>query len=96
MKPQRLVAGLVVASRPAGFAVHQAVGAQPNVKGGLAKAAILVTLAVRFGLLALGAAIFDRACSGTHDANLLSELGETKRDIGNSCQSNSCLAKGLL
>jgi len=60
------VGGLVVARRAAGFAVHQSVDAHPDVDNRLTKAAILLTLAIPFGLFALRAAIFGLAGSGTH------------------------------
>ena len=47
--------GLVVASGAAGFAIQQAVGAQPDVELRLAQYAEFLAVAARFTLLALSA-----------------------------------------
>lgn len=61
---------LVIASGAAGFAVHQAVGADADVEHCLAKAAILLALAVGFRLLTLRTTVLRGTGSGTHEANL--------------------------
>jgi hypothetical protein len=64
------VGSLVIAGRAAGLAVHEAVGADADVKRPLAEAAELFALAVVFGFLALRAAVFRTSGSGSHGANV--------------------------
>lgn len=70
---RRLVCGLVFAGLAAGLAVQEAVGAQADVNGGLAQAAVLLALAAVFGLLALRAAVFGGTGSGAHEVNVPQE-----------------------
>jgi len=65
-----LVRGLVVAGLAARFAVHQTVGAQADVKHGLAQAAVLLARAAVFRLFALCAFVFARTGSVAHDLNV--------------------------
>ena len=65
-----LVGRFVVAGGAAGFAVHQAVGANACVDDGLAKATELFTLAVSFRLFALRAAVFGRTGSCGHEVTV--------------------------
>ena len=67
---RQLIGGLVVACRSAGLAIQQPVIAKTHVNHGLAQAAILLTLAIAFGLLALRAAIFGGPGSGAHEITL--------------------------
>ncbi|MGP0018573.1 MAG: hypothetical protein ACLPHP_08410 [Candidatus Sulfotelmatobacter sp.] len=84
-----LVCGLVVAGRAAGLAVQQAVGAQADVKYRLAQAAVLLALAVRFRLVALGAAILGRTGSGAHEVNVAQEsAGENVTEVMSSRDGN--------
>lgn len=78
-----LVGGFVVAGLAAGFAVHQAIGADADVKCTLAEAAVFVALAGVFGLLALRAAVFRVAGSGAHKANVARGNRRGERDVGN-------------
>jgi hypothetical protein len=66
----QLVGGLVFAGRAAGFAVHEAIGADANVDHRLAKAAEFITLARGFGLFALRAFISGGTGSGAHESNV--------------------------
>jgi hypothetical protein len=59
-----LLGGFVVAGVTAGFAVHEAVRADADVELRLTEAAELLALALGFGALALGAAVFAWAGSG--------------------------------
>jgi hypothetical protein len=65
-----LIGSFVVAGFAAGFAVHQAVVTNANVDDRLAQATELFAIAVAFRLLALRAAVFRGAGSGTHEANV--------------------------
>ena len=73
-----LVGCLVIGGGAAGFAVHKAVLADPDVELRLAKAAELIALAVVFRHFALGATEFGMAGSGVHSCNLA-----LRRRIGN-------------
>jgi hypothetical protein len=57
--------------------------AKAHVNHGLAQTAILLTLAIPFGLLALRAAIFGGPGPGAHDSTVSLVHGARKRDIGN-------------
>jgi hypothetical protein len=61
---------LVVAGFPAGFAIHQAIGAYADIDNRLAQTAILFALATILGLFTLRATVFCGAGSGTHGANV--------------------------
>lgn len=65
-----LAGGFVVASAPAGFAIHQPVFADPHINYGLAENAVLLALARILRLLTLGAFEFGVACTGAHAFNL--------------------------
>ncbi len=61
----RLIGRFVIAGGAAGFAVHEAVGADADVAAGLAEAAEFLTVALAFRSFALEAAEFGGAgCSG--------------------------------
>ena len=66
LSPQ-LFGRFVVACRAAGFAIQESVIAEAHVNHGLAKTAILLTLAISFGLFALRAAIFGGTGTGAHE-----------------------------
>jgi len=66
----KLVRGFVVAGRAAGFAVHEAVGADADVELRLAEDAELVALALIFRHFALAAAEFGVAGSRGHENNV--------------------------
>jgi len=71
----RLFGSFVVASVAAGFAVHQAIGADADVDHRLAEAAILLARAGALGLLALSAAIFGGTGSWGHDLTVTPRTG---------------------
>lgn len=62
---------LVLARRPAGFAVHQAIGAQADIQLRLAENAEFLAPAARFGLLALRAQDAPRARFRRHVSSLV-------------------------
>lgn len=62
--------GFVVAGVAARFAIHKAVLADANFEHRLAKAAVLIALALFFGHFALGATVFGAADSGGHKGNV--------------------------
>lgn len=61
-----LVGGFVIAGATAGFAVHEAVGADADIELGLAEAAEFIAFALRLGHFALAATAFTAAGSGGH------------------------------
>jgi len=65
-----LVGAFVVAGVAAGFAVQEAVLADPDIELRLAQAAVLIALALVFRHFALGATEFAVAGSGGHISNL--------------------------
>ena len=65
-----LIGRFVVAGRAAGFAIHQAVGADANVELRLAQAAELIALAFVFRHFTLPATVLRVTGSGRHDTNL--------------------------
>jgi hypothetical protein len=75
----RLTRGLVIAGGAAGFAVHQAVLANADFEHGLAKAAVLLALALVFGHFALCATVFGVAGSGGHISNVT--LGDEMENV---------------
>ena len=79
----KLVRSLVVARFAAGFAVHEAVIADADVDDRLAQAAILFTLAVALGHIALHATKLGGAGRGRHGLNVARFGGETERDGSN-------------
>ena len=78
-----LFGGFVIAGGAAGFAVQQAVLANPNVERGLAEAAIFVALALGFGHFTLRAAVFSLAGSGRHRRNVSARRPGGERAVGN-------------
>ncbi len=64
------VGSLVVAGFAAGWAIEQAILAEPDVNLTLAKAAILLAIALLFDHLALHADVFLPGSSGAHEATL--------------------------
>jgi hypothetical protein len=68
--PIELFGSFVVACRAARLAIEESVIAKANVNHGLAQAAILLTLAIPFGLLALRATIFDGPGTGAHETTV--------------------------
>ena len=79
----RLVRSFVIAGGAAGFAVHQAVVANPNVERGLAEAAIFVALTLGFGHFTLRAAIFSLAGSGGHGRDVSAVRLGGEHAVGN-------------
>jgi len=67
---ESLLRGFVVAGFAAGFAVHEAVVADADIKCGLAEAAELFALAGVFRLFALRASVLGGTGSGGHGFNL--------------------------
>jgi hypothetical protein len=65
-----LVGGFVVGGGAAGFAVHQAVLTDANVKLRLTEAAKFIALALSLRHFALGATAFGAAGSGGHTSNV--------------------------
>jgi hypothetical protein len=71
LKPSGVgVGGFVVAGGAAGFAVHESVFADADVKLGLAEDAELIAVAVIFRHFALAAAEFDGGGSVGHGTNV--------------------------
>ena len=75
----RLIRGLVIAGVAAGFAVHEAVLANADFEHSLAKAAVLLALALVFGHFALCATVFGLAGSGGHISNVT--LGDEMENV---------------
>jgi hypothetical protein len=71
----RLIRSLVVASGAAGLTVHQAVLANADLKHGLAEAAVLIALALRFWHFALSATVLGAAGSSGHRNNVAPGVG---------------------
>ena len=65
-----LIRRFVVAGLAAGFAIHQAIGANANIEHGLAETAVLLALATILRLFTLRATVFRGAGSGAHGANV--------------------------
>ena len=80
---QQLFGSFVVACRAARLAIEESVIAKAYVNHGLAQTAILLTLAIPFGLLALRTAIFGGPGAGAHEATVTLGSFGRKRDIGN-------------
>jgi hypothetical protein len=78
-----LVGGFIIAGFAAGIAVHETVVANADVERGLAKAAIFVALALRFGHFALSATVFGLAGSGGHSNNANAEGRNGECAVGN-------------
>ena len=70
----------------AGFAVHEAVLANANFEHGLAKAAVLLALALALGHFALCAAVFAWAGSGGHINNVTPDSGVGNVPLVTRCQ----------
>ena len=91
----KLVSSLVVACRAARFAIHQSVIAEAYVNHRLAQAAVFLTLAISFGLLALRAAIFCMTGTGAHEITLSLTRGSanvtsvTKEVRGQGAEKNA-------
>jgi len=66
----QLLGRFVVACRAARLAIHESVSTKAHINHGLAQAAILLTLAIAFGLLTLRAAIFGGPGTGAHDSTV--------------------------
>ena len=66
---ETLFGSLVITRRATGFAIHQAVGANADIDDRLAETAILLALAVSFGLLTLRATIFRETGRNAHEVN---------------------------
>jgi hypothetical protein len=64
------IRGLVVAGAAAGFAVHQAVGADTDIEDSLAQTAVFITLAAALRLFTLRAANFRGIGSGAHGVTI--------------------------
>jgi hypothetical protein len=65
-----LVGSFVIAGVAAGVAVHESVLADSDIEHGLAEAAVLIALALRFRHFTLGATVFGLAGSGGHKNNV--------------------------
>ena len=76
-----LLRSLVVASFAAGFAIHQAIGANADIEDGLAETAVLFALATIFRLFALRATVLCVAGSGAHGANVALSAGAPKMTL---------------
>jgi hypothetical protein len=76
-----LVGGFVVAGLAAVLAVHQAIGANADVRHGLAEAAEFVAIAGSFGQVALCTVVFGRTGSGAHENNVARIGGPRKMTL---------------
>lgn len=94
LREESLISGLVIAGCPAGNAVHQAVGAEPNIELRLAEDAELLAKAAGFDLFALCATDLGSGWFARHGGSLV--LSSSAKNVTKVTTPVKCRPRALV